>query len=375
MTEQRPRPEFCRWPVFLILALLIRAAGPIPAQSPGRAAPERSFTLEETLSRIGAAETPATLRWDPFFAGGVFSRSGHYAVFDTAPQGAGETGLVLLDTQDLLSLPAPYLENGVLRFPESFVHSLKQAFDTRIQNDQSRIRVAAIIIDPGHGGKDSGALGEHRINGRTLKVVEKDITLRASRILYTMLTAAYPDKRILLTRTGDTYPTLEDRVALANSVPLEENEAIVYISLHANASFNRNARGFEVWYLSPEYRRDLIDKDTFSGNTEIIPIWNDMLQEEFTTESIMIAQAINNRIAETMGRTIPSRGIKAEEWFVVRNARMPSVLVELGFVTNEADALILTTEASLRNLTEAIYNGIADYITTFEGSGGYTINP
>jgi N-acetylmuramoyl-L-alanine amidase len=359
-----PRPNPASNIIIIILILIPQL---LPAQSS-----ERSLSLEETLSRIGAAPPSgaAALRWDPFFANGVFSRSGHQAAFDTAAP--GESGFLILDSRDVQSLPAPYLENGALRFPETFVAALKQAFDTRIQDDQSRIRIAAIIIDPGHGGKDPGALGEHRVAGRVLKVVEKEITLRASRILYTMLAAAYPDKRILLTREGDTYPTLEDRVALANSVPLRENEAIIYISLHANASFNHTARGFEVWYLSPEYRRDLIDPGSFSGNAEIIPIWNDMLQEEFTTESIMIAQSINNRLAET--RIAPSRGIKAEEWFVVRNARMPSVLVELGFVTNEADALILSTDSSLRTLTEAIHRGIADYINTFENSGGYTGN-
>jgi N-acetylmuramoyl-L-alanine amidase len=347
--------------------------GALPAQNPGGAAAGGSLSVEETLSRLGAAGSPAGLRWDPFFSNGVFTLANHYAAFETAAPG-GEA-LVLLDSRDILSLPAPYLEDGVLRFPASFVQALEQALRRRVEDDQSRMRIAAIIIDPGHGGKDPGALGEHQIDGGTLKLVEKEITLRSARILYALLTAAYPDKRVLLTREGDTYPSLEDRVALANSVPLAENEAVVYISLHANASFNRNARGFEVWYLSPEYRRDLIDRDTFSGNREIIPIWNDMLQDEFTTESVMIAQAINHRIAEAMGRSIPSRGIKAEEWFVVRNARMPSVLVELGFVTNAADAQILSSDASLRNLTEAIYNGIADYIGTFEGSGGFILNP
>jgi N-acetylmuramoyl-L-alanine amidase len=97
-----------------------------------------------------------------------------------------------------------------------------------------------------------------------------------------------------------------------------------------------------------------------------------MLEEEFTTESIMIAQAITKRIVEAMGGSIPSRGIKAEEWFVVRNAHMPSVLVELGFVTNEEDALLMTDDAYLKKLSEAIYKGIADFIATFEGSGGFT---
>jgi N-acetylmuramoyl-L-alanine amidase len=75
-----------------------------------------------------------------------------------------------------------------------------------------------------------------------------------------------------------------------------------------------------------------------------------------------------------MGRSLPARGLKAEEWFVVRNVRMPSVLVELGFVTNPADAEILSSEESLKKLTEAIYKGITDFVANFESSGGFIFN-
>jgi len=70
-----------------------------------------------------------------------------------------------------------------------------------------------------------------------------------------------------------------------------------------------------------------------------------------------------------------ARGIKQEEWFVVRNARMPWVLVELGFVTNPEDARLMTDDAYLRNLSEALYKGITDFVGTFERSGGFTAIP
>jgi N-acetylmuramoyl-L-alanine amidase len=97
-----------------------------------------------------------------------------------------------------------------------------------------------------------------------------------------------------------------------------------------------------------------------------------MLEEEFTTESIMMAQALVNRVEESLGSRIPSRGIKAEEWFVVRNARMPSVLVEMGFVSNESDALLMTDDAYLRDMADSLYKGIVDFVTAFEGTGGFT---
>ena len=335
--------------------------------SPGQM--ERALSLDEAMNALGAG--PA-FYWDPLFRTGNISLSGHHAAFSTGYP--GERLPVILDSREILTLSAPWLENGLLRFPESFVTTLKRTFDNSILNEQFRYRIAAIVVDPGHGGKDPGAQGTHTINGKTLKLSEKDITLRSSLYLYSRLKAAYPDKRVLLTRDRDTYPTLEERVLLANSVPLKDNEAILYVSIHANASMNRQARGYEVWYLSPDYRRDLIDREKFRDSAEIIPIINDMLQEEFTNESIMIAQAINRRIGEAMGRSLPARGLKAEEWFVVRNARMPSVLVELGFITNPVDAEILNSEESLKKLTEAIYKGITDFVTSFESSGGFIFN-
>ncbi|MDR1948887.1 MAG: N-acetylmuramoyl-L-alanine amidase, partial [Spirochaetaceae bacterium] len=308
--------------------------------------------------------------WDPFFAAGVLRFAGHYAAFTAGEP--GETGFILMDAGELIPVPVPWLEKGSLLFPGAFIGALKGFFDAAGEEDQSRFRIAAIIVDPGHGGKDTGALGNHLINGRPLRVAEKDITLAVSKLLHARLSAAYPEKRVLLTRDGDTYPTLEDRVVIANSVPLRENEAIVFVSVHANASFNKNARGYEVWYLSPDYRRTVIDGERYADSAEVIPILNAMLEEEFTTESIMIAQAITNRMAETLGTVIPSRGIKAEEWFVVRNARMPSVLVELGFITNEEDVRLMTDETYLIKFSDALYKGIADFVATFERSGGFT---
>jgi N-acetylmuramoyl-L-alanine amidase len=343
----------------------------LPGEKPPLPGAAEALSLEDALSRIGPSGQGAELRWDPFFGMGIFVVAGHNAAFDTGSP--GETGFILMDFQEIIPVPSPFISGGLLWFPEPFITALKRALDRITEDDPSRFRIAAIIVDPGHGGKDAGAIGNHVINGKPLRVVEKDITLTASKLLHAQLSAAYPDKRVLLTREGDTYPTLEERVAIANSTPLKDNEAIIFVSVHANASFNKNARGFEVWYLSPEYRRTVIDQEKYTDSAEVLPILNAMLEEEFTTESIMMAQALVRRVDETLGDRIPSRGIKAEEWFVVRNARMPSVLVELGFVSNEEDALLLTNDAYLRNIADALYKGIADFVTAFEGTGGFTV--
>jgi N-acetylmuramoyl-L-alanine amidase len=347
--------------IFIILPLSF-----LSAQSPVREEP--ALSLDETLGRLGGE-----LVWDPFFRTGIFTFSGHSAAFETG--GIGEEALALFDGREIIPVPSPYLEEGLLRFPEAFVASLRNILDRALREDLTRFRIAAIVVDPGHGGKDTGAVGTHRINGKEVQVLEKDITLQASRELHRILVSAYPDKRIFLTREGDSYPTLEDRVSIANSVPLRDNEAIIFVSVHANASLNKAARGFEVWYLTPEYQRTVIDQDKNGDSAELVSIQNAMLDDEFTTESIMMAQFIINRLKESEASSMPSRGIKAEEWFVVRNARMPSVLVELGFVTNEEDARIMTDEAHLKKLSEALYKGIVDFVTMFERSGGFTALP
>lgn len=386
-----PSPSFLRllwlfWGLFLVRGFLpgetpsVAVAGTTAVA--GKAAAEtvatgtaaaggRLLGPEEALKTLG--QGGPELRWDPLRRSGVLSAGEHRASFLTGEP--GERGMVLYDGQEILTLPQPYLEEGELRFPEGFILQLRSRFLRSFEEDQSRFRIAAIIVDPGHGGKDTGAVGNFVIAGKPFKSVEKDITLRTAKLLHARLSAAFPGKRILLTREGDTYPTLENRVALANSVHLKDNEAIIFISIHANASFNKQARGYEVWYLSPEFRRNVIDPSRYSGSKEVISILNGMMEEEFTTESVMMAQSIITRLAEAAGGSMPSRGIKAEEWFVVRNSRMPAVLVELGFVTNETDALLMNDETYLKNLSEALYKGINDFITLFERTGGFTVIP
>ena len=249
--------------------------------------------------------------------------------------------------------------------------ALQKAFAEAVKANPPHYSVAAILIDPGHGGKDPGAIGEHLVGGKRLRVVEKDLALDIALRLYNTLKARYPDKRILITRSDDSYPTLEQRVSLANSVELSDTEAIIYVSIHANASFNKNAKGFEVWYLNPEYRRTLVDSGKPGAPAqEIGPILNAMLEEEFTTESIILAKNISAGLQNQVGSQSPNRGIRAEEWFVVRNARMPSVLVETGFVTSPDEASLLAREDYLQRVATGIYNGINDFVAYFESMKG-----
>jgi N-acetylmuramoyl-L-alanine amidase len=332
----------------------------------------RSYTLDETLSILYSVSNKGReeFRWDPFFQEGSFSIGGHYGVFSTSHK-PGDNGFLMLDNRDIYPVVLPYLDKGHLVFPDQFVMTAKEAFTRTIDEDSSNYRIAAIIIDPGHGGKDPGAIGNVEINGKRQKIIEKDIAFNASKILKDLLVRAYPDKRILMTRESDITMSLEERTLIANAVPIRKNEAIIYISIHANYVSDQRARGFEVWHLTPEYRRTVLDDSYFSDSPELRKIMNTLTEEAFMAESIRIAQSILDSLKTTMGRNMPSRGLKAEEWFVVRRSNMPAVLVELGFVSNKDDALLMTADEHLRKMVEALYKGIADFITIFERSGGF----
>ena len=312
-----------------------------------------------------AGRLKARLSFDPLTGYGLFERSGNRLAFALGVPWA------ILDWKRSLSLDPPVESSGGPSFSLASCSVIEKAFSEADALSRSHFSIAAILIDPGHGGKDPGAIGEQVVAGKKLRVIEKEVTLDISLKLYEALKDRYPDKRILITREGDSYPSLEDRVDMANSVELASNEAIIYVSIHANSSFNKNAKGFEVWYLNPEFRRTLVDAKKPGGpGQEIAPILNAMLEEEFTTESIILARNIMSGLQSGIGQESPNRGIRADEWFVVRNARMPSVLIEAGFVTNPDEGKLLTKDDYLLRVANGVYTGLVDFVSYFESMRG-----
>ena len=298
-----------------------------------------------------------TLNWDPLTGAGSLEKNGAFVSF------ALDQPFLVFDWKRLAKVPAPYIQDGAVFLGEEFQAGVRNFFDEGSEPAREHYSVAAILIDPGHGGKDTGAIGE--IAG--MRLLEKDITLEVSRRVVDLLKSRYPLRRILVTRKGDSYPTLDDRVAMANSIDMTKEEAVIYVSIHANASFNRTAKGYEVWYLNPEYRRTVVDDETVrEKGKDIAPILNAMLEEEFTTESIILARKVYERLGTELGPQSPGRGIRPEEWFVVRNAKMPSILIEMGFITNPDEGRLLAGSGYLRRIGDAIYNGIVDFIDHFE---------
>ncbi|ULQ60132.1 N-acetylmuramoyl-L-alanine amidase [Brucepastera parasyntrophica] len=311
-----------------------------------------------------AAKLNAKLFWDPLSGVVILSKNGHNANLRVGDE------IVLFDYREFALLDPPVRRDGNVFLTPAFVDYLENFFETLPPS--IAYRVGAILIDPGHGGKDPGAVGKITKNGKASDIREKDIVLKVAQDVYSRLKAQYPDKKILLTRSDDTYLSLEERVEKANSVKLEPHEAILYISIHANSAFNPASAGFEVWYLTPDYRRTVIDKSSGNINDDILPILNFMMEEEFTTESMLIAKYISDGLELQIGDVSANRGLKEEAWFVVRNARMPSVLIELGFVSNSAEAARLADDRYLQKCAAGIYNGLSVFISHFENSRGFT---
>jgi len=354
--------------LLIIFALLMPVQfrlNPIPAFNTPHSL--HALSLDETLTALSAI-TPnqaAQFRWDPLFREGNFNLGDHYGSFSVASR-AGETGFLLINNQELFNVALPYNDSGKLIFPDAFVATLKNTFTRLHENDASKFRVAAIVIDPGHGGRDPGTIGTLSVNGRNTRVFEKDIVLNVALKLRDQLIKTYPDKRILMTRDSDIYRTLDYRSDMANAVSVRDNESVIFISIHANWGANANARGYEVWHITSGQRRSLIDNTRYNYSADIMAILNTMLNEEFKTESILLADSILQGFAKNFGSSLPSRGPKANDWFVVKNSRMPAVLVELGFVSNRQDLLLMTSEDGLQKFSDSLYNGITNFIGIFE---------
>lgn len=335
---------------FAILSLLIFSNLPL-------------FAANDIALLDSAKTRGMIIYWDSLSESGMIEKNGHQLSFRNGEQ------IVLLDSYRMMITDAPEMKNNAVFVSKKFLDDSEEFFN---QKSEVPFKVGAILVDAGHGGKDPGALKTYNINGKSVTIREKDINLKVAKMLAEKLKSAYPQKQIILTRSTDKFLQLSERTDIANNVKVGENEAILFISIHVNSSLNKTANGYEVWYLSPGYRRTVLDKSAADNDKNLFPILNSMLEEEYTTESIMIAKFIMDGLQAQIGKDSVARGIRAEEWFVVKNSNMPAVLVELGFVSNEKEAKLLNDDKYLKKQTLGIYNGIAAFVTHFERSQGFT---
>jgi N-acetylmuramoyl-L-alanine amidase len=346
-----------RWDVLILALLTALAAPPLSAAS------------LDLLTE--AKKGDMTLYWDSFASKGMLEKGGRVVLF------RAEDNLLVLDYESFALTDAPALDHGRLVVTQGFLDSVNAFFasavrPTRPPMNFDSYRVGAIVIDAGHGGSDPGAKAEHVINGKKTPVLEKEINLAVAKKLNTILRRAYPDKKIIMTRTTDTYLSLEQRTNIANAVTLGEKEAILFVSIHVNSSINAKATGFEVWYLPENINRQVLDPGEVGGDEIIHNILNSMTEDEYIKESSLIAQFIMDGLNSKIGRVSPPRAVKEEAWAVVRNSKMPSVLVEIGFLSNAQEAALLMDSAHQQKTAQGIADGIDTFVRNFELSRGFT---
>ena len=197
--------------------------------------------------------------------------------------------------------------------------------------------LALVVIDPGHGGQDSGAM----CGG----VLEKDLTLDVARRVARLLQGQ--GLSAVLTRNGDEYVSLANRAAIANRA-----RSCIFVSIHFNDTKKTATSGIETYYATRQ--------DT---NSPLIASWLPFLQHAALDLPNIESQSLADFIQEALvGRTqAVNRGTKTEQFFVLANVRHPAVLVEGGFLTNKEDMNKLTVDTYREQIAAAIADGIARY--------------
>jgi len=221
--------------------------------------------------------------------------------------------------------------------------------------------IRTIVIDPGHGGLEVGAKGK-------FGTLEKDVTLAISLRLKALIEKNLAF-HVELTRDRDMDVTLENRAAIANN-----HRAELFISIHANSSYRRNANGSETFFLSlnatDEEARRLaylennsadLDKPLATENKDdIMMILWDMAQSAYLKQSQRLAEIIQDELNSLLGTK--DRGIKQAPFKVLTGVACPAVLVEAAFISNPEEERDLVQEAFQENVAQAIYRGLVSYI-------------
>lgn len=318
-----------------------------------------------------------TLYWDTLNKTGMLMKGNTVLTFNL------ELPIALVNFQEQYAIDPLQLKNYSLYatnstlevFQKILLDPLRQKENTtallpKTAERGANSRVTTVIIDPGHGGKDPGAVGKIVYNNQKYIVMEKDIVLEVSLLVSKYLTKFFPNLEVVLTRMNDSYLSLEQRILLSNKYlnTLKDGELILFISMHANAAFSSGANGYEIWYLPSDYNRnDLIGQH--KQNSQLHSIINRLRDSEITLESIELARLVLKSINSGLEPKFENRGLKENEWYVVRNAKMPAILIELGFVSNSKEGYFLMQKQYQTRLAQTIANGIKEYMELFDVSG------
>lgn len=246
----------------------------------------------------------------------------------------------------------------------------------QVKND---ISIKTVVIDPGHGGKDPGAIG----GGKTK---EKDVALSVSLKLGDLIKKHYSNVKVVYTRSTDVFIGLAERASKANKI-----QADLFISVHANAAENKKAYGAEVWVLGlhksaasmkvamKENSSILMEDDHGTKYQDFDPedpdsyIGLSMRQNAFLDQSLHLANGVQNHFVNGLSRK--NRGVKQAGFMVLYRSTMPSILVELGFLSHVEEEKYLASTKGQNELAQSIFEGFKDYKLKVDGVNAAVIDP
>jgi N-acetylmuramoyl-L-alanine amidase len=281
---------------------------------------------------------------------------GRYRTYTAA---GGKDIVVVLEEEQVAALPPP-----VPRGHESMNIEQGPLDVTR------RIAVRTVVVDPGHGGHDAGAVG-------TRGILEKNVNLGVARELKRYLERE-SDIRVVLTRDRDTYLDLAERAEIANSA-----HGDLFISLHCNSWFNDGAHGFETFFLSPaesDYDKSVEAAENASAgagaeagdpdDVEFI-VW-ELVQNQFISSSSQLAEVVQQHVVEDL--SLHDRGVRQAGFRVLVGAYMPAILIEMGFLTHAEEEGRLGSNNFQRRLARSLGEAVLVYrdqmdLTAREGAG------
>lgn len=280
-----------------------------------------------------------------------------------------ETVRVVLDVKETKRFYAFVLENPHRLVVDVYASGAQKRTDKsdrkakKVLADRDLHEIRRIVIDPGHGGKDPGAIGPRGIR-------EKDIALDVAKKLGTLLRKKY-GVEILYTRDRDVFVPLNERTEMANA-----KNADLFISIHTNASRRKNVRGLETYFLNWTNDREatrvaarenrISIKKMRQMQNELQFILQDLARNSKKEESMRLAHSVQNSMTRSLKkdyRRIHDLGVKSALFYVLVGAEMPSVLVEVSFISNREEEMRLASNRYKNKIAEAIANGINSYMT------------
>jgi N-acetylmuramoyl-L-alanine amidase len=223
------------------------------------------------------------------------------------------------------------------------------------------LKISRIVIDPGHGGHDTGTIGPHG-------VMEKNVCLDVALRLGKLIQKKLPGAEVIYTRKTDVFVPLEERTAIANQA-----KADLFISIHANSSHNDTARGIETYYLNFTTSQEALEtasrENALSDSSihELQDLIKKIADNDKIEESRELASDIQNSLTGQLRQVSTAernRGVKKAPFVVLIGADMPSVLAEISFLSNPTDEKMLQRPMQRQRIAQGIFRGVESYLSS-----------